>query len=422
MPWLVRYAYSPYRVWDALVRRYRDPFLVRLPETPGTVATGHKDGVKAIISADASTLVPWRLPATEALLTEHSIFLHGGDAHRATRRLLAPLFQPSRHAEHCRTIGSVVSAELDAIAPGRIRIHELAQRITLRVILAVLFSLRDSSRVARFHAAAKRALDETGPTFLFLRQLRSRFGSFSRALSALEDIRALVQDEIVLRRTAPNADPHDDMLSQLLVACRPDGVALSDREIQVHLSDMIVAGHETTTVAIAWTCYELCRHPAVMARLAGNLGDHRYLEAVCNEALRLHPPLVFLTREVAKPLTVRGHVVPPGLGVSVVVPLVHADPTTFDEPHAFRPERFLDRNYGPEEFLPFGGGAKRCLGASFAMQEMMIVIAGLLRRFDMRLVRDRPVRARARTITVAPVGGVEVTLGARASSAGSSGR
>ena len=451
LPWLVRYVANPYRVWHALARRYRDPFFIRLPETPGTVATGHPDGVKAIVSADASTLAPWRIPATEALMTNDSIFLQAGDAHRTTRKLLAPLFQPARHTEHCAVMASVVGAELDALEPGPLVVHDLAQRLTLRIILAVLFGLRDGPRAARFHAAARRALDDTGPTFLYLRFLRRRFSPFARVASALEEMRGLVQEEIEARRGAaphatglspggpPGGRPSGapacpfaqaagtagiarDMLGQLMAARRPDGTALSDREIQVHFSDMVVAGHETTTVAIAWACYELCRHPEVMARLVAELDANpvprdapslarlRYLEAVCNESLRIHPPLVFLTRQVARPLTVHGHDVPAGFGVSLVLPLIHTDPATFPDPLRFRPERFLERGYGPEQFLPFGGGAKRCLGASFAVQEMMIVLAGLLARFRVRLRHDREVRPRARTITVAPAGGVEVVL------------
>lgn len=495
VPWLLRYTVSPYRVWNALVRRYRDPFFVRLPETPGTLATGRPDGVRAIISADASTLAPWRIPATEALMTSDSIFLQAGDAHRATRKLLAPLFQPARHGEHCAVMASVVAAELDALPPGPIAAQRLAQRLTLQIILAVLFGLRDGPRAARFHAAAQLALDDAGPAFLYLRFLRRRGMPFSRALGALEEMRRLVQEELDQRRaragasdanrsataqrseaSAPTADSSSprsgkqllghhpledagptadsssprsgrgcpfaqpvasdragahtepigsrapDMLDQLMRARRPDGSALSDREIQVHLSDMVVAGHETTTVAIAWTCYELCRHPSVMARVVAEIDRHpaprdaaalaqlRYLEAVCNESLRLHPPLVFLSRTVARPMCVAGHDVPAGMGVSLVLPLIHRDPSTFPEPQQFRPERFLERGYGPDQFLPFGGGAKRCLGSSFAVQEMMIVLAALLSRFKIRLRRDRPVRARARIITVAPADGVELVL------------
>ena len=457
VPWLLRYTVSPYRVWNALVRRYRDPFFVRLPETPGTVATEQPDKIRAIISADASTLAPWRIPATEALMTSDSIFLQAGDAHRATRKLLAPLFQPARHGEHCAVMASVVAAELDALSPGPVVVQQLAQRLTLHIILAVLFGLRDGPRAARFHAAAQLALDDTGPAFLYLRFLRRRGMPFARSLGALEEMRRLVQEELDQRRaraatpdssapgskpgsgtrcpfapaaasdrasahTEPIGSPAPDVLDQLMRARRPDGSALSDREIQVHLSDMVVAAHETTTVAIAWTCYELCRHPGAMARAVAEIERHpaprdaaglaalRYLEAVCNESLRLHPPLVFLSRTAARPICVAGHDVAPGMGVSLVLPLIHRDPATFPEPTLFRPERFLDRGYGPEQFLPFGGGAKRCLGSSFALQEMMIVIAGLLSRFRIRLRRDRPVRARARIITVAPADGVELVL------------
>jgi cytochrome P450 len=380
-------------------------------------------------------------------MTTDSIFLQAGDAHRATRKLLAPLFQPARHSAHCAVMAAVVAPaldELDAVVPGPIVIQDLAQRLTLEIILAVLFGLRDGPRAARFHAVARRALDDTGPAFLYLRFLRRRGSPFARIAAALEDMRGLVQVEIDERSESRGTDvrgparpapaPADvppgcpfahaagDMLDQLLRARRPDGSALTDREIQVHLADMVVAGHETTTVAIAWTCYELCRHPDAMARVVDELDGHpppcdaaslaplRYLEAACCESLRLHPPLVFLTRKVARPLHVAGHDVPPGVGVSLVLPLIHGDPATYPDPRQFRPERFLERSYGPDQFLPFGGGAKRCLGASFAVQEMMIVLAGLLSRFEIRLRRNRSVRPRARTITIAPAGGVEVLL------------
>jgi len=424
LPWLLRYAVSPYRVWDALIRRYRDPVFIRLPESPGTVATGCPEGVRAIVSADASTLVPWRLPSTELLLTNDSIFLQAGDRHRAVRKLLAPLFVPARQAEHCATMAAVVDSELAQLAPGPLVVQELAQRMTLQIILAVLFGLRGGRHVAAFHDAAKRALDDAGPVYLYLRVLRKRFSAFAKTLRALDDIKAMIQAELERRRAAPAACPagHTDMLDQLMRARHADGSPLGDREIQVHLSDMIVAGHETTTVAIAWTIYELCRNPHAMAALRDELDRHgpprdaatlaplRYLEAACNEALRLHPPLVFLSRTVARPLHVSGHDVAPGFGVSLMLPVVHRNPATYPDPHAYRPERFVERSYGPDQFLPFGGGAKRCLGASFALQEMMIVVAGLVSRFDLRLRADRPVKARARTITVAPVGGVEVVL------------
>lgn len=452
--WLLRYARDPYGVFAALVRRYQDPFFVKLPETRGTVVTGHPEGVKAIVSADNSTLVPWRLPATEELLTLDSIFLQAGDRHHATRKMLAPLFHSARQGGHCAMMGRVVATELDALRPGPIVVHALAQEITLRIVLAVLFGSPASAaavtsheaRVARFRDCAERLLDRRGPTLLYLPWLRRRSKRWARYNQALPEMRSLVQVELDARRGRGD-DGDADMLGQLMRARRPDGTPLPDREITIHLADLVIAGHETTTVAVAWACYELCRHPEVMARVVAELDGHKlapattaaaagcphaggattvpaidgialtalpYLAAVCNETLRLHPPLVFLSREVAKPLVIRGHEVPPGHGVSIAVPLVHRNQDVYGDPDAFRPERFVGRTFGPEEFLPFGGGAKRCLGATFAHQEMMVIVAGLLTRFRLRLRHDRPARPRPRVITVAPGDGVHVVLERRA--------
>ena len=444
--WLLRYLRDPYGVFAALTERFGDPFFMRLPETPGTVATGHPDGVRTIVSSDNRTLVPWRLASTAALLTDASIFLQAGDAHHAVRRMLAPLFAASRHADHCALMKRVVDAQLDRVRPGPLVAHDLAQEITLRVVLGVLFGEPDEACVDRFRDAAGRALDQRGPILLYLPWLRRRSKRWARMFGAMEDLRQLVQRELDARRRREAAAPPaadaapGDMLGQLLRARRADGSPVPDREIQVHLADLVVAGHETTTVAVAWACYELARHPRVMARLVDELDAHAaaaapvtcprtgavreapamaiaalpYLAAVCTETLRVHPPLVFLTRQVARPLTIRDHEVPPGHGVSIAVPLVHRDAEVYGDPHAFRPERFLERSFGPHEYLPFGGGAKRCLGATFAQQELAIILHGLLSRFTVRLRRDRPVRARPRVITVAPEGGVELVLERRA--------
>ncbi|HVV85642.1 MAG TPA: cytochrome P450, partial [Kofleriaceae bacterium] len=422
--WFLRYWRDPYGVFEALVRRFDDPFFVELPETRGTVVTGHPDGARAIVSADHRTLVPWRLPSTAPVLTDDSIFLQAGERHHATRRMLAPLFHQRRHADHCAVMMRVVGATLDRLAPGPVNAHDLGHELSLRIILAVLFGDIDEARTARFRDATTRALDRQGPTLLYLPWLRRRSRRWARIAGGIAELRELVGHELDLRRRAGSSGGAEarDMLGELMTVRRPDGSSLPDREIRVHLADLVVAGHETTAVAFAWACYELCRHPDVLARVVaevdaqarGNPAGFRYLQAVCDETLRLHPPLVFLTREVARPLRVRDRVVPPGRGVSIAVPLVHRNRDVYGDPARFRPERFLERSFGPHEYLPFGGGAKRCLGATFAQQELAILVAGLLARFTIRLRRDRPIAARPRVITVAPAGGVELVLARRA--------
>src|SRR5262249_14791968 len=160
------------------------------------------------------------------------------------------------------------------------------------------------------------------------------------------------------------------------------------------LSDIVVAGHETSAVALSWLVEELGRHPDVRNRLDDELQSLHpdadpaevaalpYLEAVCQEVLRLHPPLVVLTRRVAQPLEPRGHVAERGFGVSMAVRAVHTRAETFDDPLAFRPDRFLGKSYAAHEFLPFGGGAKRCIGAAFGMMEMKQIAFEMLRRYE----------------------------------------
>lgn len=417
--WLFRYTHDPYGVFARLLGRYGDPTLVRLAGTPGTVVTGCPEGVRAVIGADHQTVAPWRPPSL-ALLTEDSLFLQSGERHQATRRLLAPLFAGTRQPEHAALMARVVDAELARVAPGPVSANDLALELTLRIILAALFGDADLARVARFRAAAACVLDDRGPTMLYVPLLRRLSPRWKRITRGVAELRALVGEEVAARRAVATADDERapaDMLDQLLRVRTPDGSPLADREIAVHLADLVIAGHETTTVAVAWACYELCRHPAVMARLSAELDGHAgsptalpYLQAVCHETLRMHPPLVFLTREVTGPLAVCGHAVPPGHGVSIAVPVAHRNPELWPEPDAFRPERFLERTPRPEHYLPFGGGSQRCLGATFAQQEMAIILAGLLARFRIRLRHDRPVRARPRVITVAAAGGVELVL------------
>jgi len=213
-----------------------------------------------------------------------------------------------------------------------------------------------------------------------------------------------------------------DVVDGLLRARYEDGSPLTDLEIRDRLSDLIIGGHETTAVAIAWALHELCRAPEAMERLVAELDAKwtgpdpaelaalPYLEAVCQETLRLHPSVVFLSRRLAKPLELLGYQLPAGMAVSMALPVLHTDPRVFPDPLRFAPERFVDKTYEPGEFLPFGGGHKRCMGPAFGLYEMKITIATLLRAFRIGLARPATAAARPRTITVVPKDGVDVVI------------
>jgi len=411
VPWFLRYLIDPYGVFGAIVARYGDPIHLRMPGTPGTVMTGHPDGIRAILAAGRDTLVPWRIEATEQLLTDESIFLKGGDQHRVVRKQLSPSFHATRIRALRTVMEEVVDQHLDRVTPGVVEAHTLAKRVTLDVILHAVLGPSTPEQAARFRHVVELGLDRTGPALMYVKLLRSRwFPPYRRAAEGIEGVRRLVQEELVRRRA--RGEHGAGMLGDLMAVTDEQGRPLSDRVIQVRLADMVVAGYETTAVAISWACHRLGRHPAVAMRAAAaaDQGDDTYLQAVVNETLRLHPPLLFLTRMLVKPLVVCGWELPVGVGVSMGLPLIHRNPELYPEPDRFRPERFLERSFAPHEFLPFGGGFKRCLGASFAEQEMVIMLGALLRRFRMRLVHDRPARPSPRMITVSPAGGVEVIL------------
>ncbi len=415
IPSFIRFLFDPYGAFDGLTRRYGDTFFLRMPGSPGTLATGNPEGVKAVISADSNTLVPWRIKATEVLLGELSIFLQAGEAHRAVRRLLNPTFQASKLRDYGGLMRGAAEHHIAQLCAGQVvSVHTVAQDITLDIILGVLFGEVDRGRSARYHAALTARLDSIGPAILYLKLLRHRYGGvgpWARAMRMIEDLKVLLVGEIAARRAS--GDAGGGMLGMLLTARDVDGQPLSDDEIRSRLADMVVAGHETTAVAIAWAVYEMCRNPRTLERAAAEIdagGETPYLEAICHETLRLHPALVFLTRMVAQPLTVLDWTVPPGVGVSLMVPVVHMNQALYPDPARFHPERFLGRTFPNNEYLPFGGGAKRCIGATFAIQEMLAALVVLLGRWRFRLARDRVVRATPRIITVAPVGGVEILL------------
>jgi cytochrome P450 family 110 len=185
---------------------------------------------------------------------------------------------------------------------------------------------------------------------------------------------------------------------------------------------IVVAGHETSAIAAAWACYFVHRDPAVRERLLAELagvGDDAdpdaitrlpYLEAVCDETLRLHPIAGSVARTLKRPMRLGAWSLPAGVAVSPSIIGLHRRPELYPDPEVFRPERFLDRTFAPYEYMPFGGGHRRCIGAAFASYELKIVLATLLRERPLRLITDRPVGARPRNTVIGAAQPIEFAL------------
>jgi cytochrome P450 len=209
----------------------------------------------------------------------------------------------------------------------------------------------------------------------------------------------------------------DDILSMLLEARHEDGSPMSHQELRDELMTLLVAGHETTASELAWAVERLARSPEVVARLHRELddgADDAYLTATIQETLRRRPVLPNAApRLVKQPVEIGGWTYPPGACLVANAYLIHHDPAIYPEPYAFRPERFLDQTPGTYTWIPFGGGRRRCLGASFALQEMKVVLKAVLSRFDLEPANGRLELTRRRAITISPGRGAEAVLRTR---------
>src|SRR5204862_1141483 len=209
--------------------------------------------------------------------------------------------------------------------------------------------------------------------------------------------------EIAERRRAGDLEERDDILSLLLQARHEDGSPMSDIELRDELMTLLVAGHETTANALAWAIERLIRHPDKLDRLAEETktGETEYVDAVITETLRLRPVISLVARRLKEPVEIGGWALPAGATVAPSIYLVHRRPDIYPDPERFVPERFLDNSPGTYTWIPFGGGIRRCLGASFAMFEMKVVIPEILRRVEIEAAGP-PETVRRRAITFAP--------------------
>lgn len=360
---------------------------------------------------------------------EHSILMLEPGPHRARRRLLTPPF----HGDRLRAYGALIiglsASALADLRPGeRFDARERMQRITMGVILTAVFGLHEGARYRRLEALLHRSLElrsgRFGSLLLFFPLLRRNAGPWSpggRLQRIEQEIRALLLQEVAERRQVlAGGERRADVLS-LLMACRDEqGQGLSDDELHDELITLLFAGHETTATALTWALYWIHRQPPVRERLleelealepAGAGADPEavsrlpYLEAVINEVLRIHPvAMLTFPRLVEQPLVMAGCAFEPGDVLLGCIQAVHERPDLYPEPQRFEPERFLARSFGPTEFLPFGGGARRCIGAALAIYEMKLILATLLQRGPLGLCpsSDRPIRPRRRGFTLGP--------------------
>ena len=291
------------------------------------------------------------------------------------------------------------------------------QAITLEVILRAVFGVRDDARMDLFRERIP-PLGETTSILNWLPFMDRDLGGitpaakFRRALAAVDE---LIYAEIADRRAAPDGEDRDDVLSLLLRARHEDGSSMTDSELRDELMTLLTAGHETTATGLAWAFERLLRTPRVLARLTASLDDGDYLDAVVKETLRVRPVVVDVARKLTRETEVAGWRLPAGTLVLPAIAVLHARPDLYDSPQEYRPERFLDGETESYAWIPFGGGVRRCIGASFAQVEMRTVLREVLRRVRLRAPSQRPERGVIRHVTVVPGRGARAVVEERLS-------
>jgi len=277
-----------------------------------------------------------------------------------------------------------------------------------------VFGIEDSERLERLRAALLAMLNvnmihgalpftrvDLGP--------RSPWGRYVRARAAADEI---IFEQIAGRRTQADGVEGDDVLALLLAVEDEDGEGLTDAELRDELVTLLMAGHETTATALAWAFERLLRHPAALARVREEAAtaDDAYLEAVVKETLRARPVVIDVARTLAAPATLGGYDLPAGVMLVPMITLVQTGSGAWEEPDAFRPERFLGDAPAPYTWIPFGGGVRRCLGASFATFEIKVVLETILPAADLLPSTPEAEAARLRHVTLVPARGGEVVL------------
>ena len=340
--------------------------------------------------------------------TDQSIITLDGALHLQERRLTQSVLSREWADRSLGMIGPIVQRRLAQLpSHGRIPIGPLLQDLSTRITAGLVFgklSEWDAARVCRFVAESQDSVSWRA-MFMLCPWLRNDFGAHSpggRMAAHFADFRELVTEHIRARRGAP---PADDILARLL-AVDPDASPDSIGRNIIRLIG-IFGAFDLVAAALCWTAWHLLDDAEVRERATrearADVGiDGSYIEAVCMEALRLHPPFPVAMRRATRPLNVRGLRIEAGARVAICMHLAHRRPDVFPEPDRFSPERFLERGYNPYEYVPFGGGARRCIGYGFATQHTALAIRELLREFDLRPTRKLNPRARRRAIMLLP--------------------
>jgi cytochrome P450 len=434
----LRFLAAPEASQRAVAKRYGHLYTVKNLIFGIEVIVADPELIKQVFTGDTDVFYAGEANAgLGALVGDRSLLLLDGAAHLRERRRMMPPFHGERMQSYAATMQEITEQVISTWREGEaLSLHEPMQRITLEIILRTVFGLAQGARrdelrdklaslmnriqsplgILMMNPALQRDLGPLTPWAAFVRERR--------------EVNEILYAEIAQRRAAlasPEGKRRDDVLSLLLEAKDEEGQGMTDEELRDELMTLLTAGHETTATALCWAFEQILLHPEVHAQILAELdavapegqmqGEQlsrlEYLDATIKEALRLRPIIPVVARRTKAKVVLGGYEIP---AETLIVPSVyntHRRADLYPEPDAFKPERFLGKKPDPYAWLPFGGGVRRCLGMAFALYELKIVLATVLRSRELRLKKHAPLRVVLRSFVFAPAGGTPVVIEGR---------
>ncbi|MDJ0658048.1 MAG: cytochrome P450 [Crocosphaera sp.] len=396
---------------------------------PSLIVIGNVEGVETLFTADTELFDSASSnTAFQPLLGNQSILQLDGEPHKKRRKLLMPSF----HGQQLQNYGEIIANITQSVISewqkdDVISMREVAQEITLSVILKAVFGISQGDNYQPLKQQLSRYLDLfNSPVYtstLFLPALQKNWGRWSpwgNFVYQRDKVYQLLSQEIDKRKTETQGE---DILSLLLSAIDEQGEHLTKNEVMSELMTLLFAGHETTASALAWAFYWLHYHPQFYHNIKDELDTINvdtdpmeiaklpYLSAVVSETLRIYPVALFtFSRTLKTSWEFMGYSLEKGISLAPCIYLVHHHPDIYPNPKEFKPERFLERQFSPYEFIPFGGSNRRCIGYALALYEMKLVLATVLKQVNLKLVNSQPISPVRRGFTTSPKGGVKMQV------------
>jgi cytochrome P450 family 135 len=410
------------RYWAQFVtacrRRYGKVFTIRAAMAPPMVYVSDPAEIKKVFAGDPSIFHAGEANAMlGGLLGDTSVLVIDDDVHRERRRLMLPPFHRDAVARQAGLMAEIAATNIAGWSVGRpFAVAPKMSEITLEVILRTVIGASDPARLAALRAVMPKLLNVgLWASFAIARPELQRRRLWRALRDRMQEADRLLYAEIAERRADPNLAERTDVLAMLVRATDEDGRALSDRELRDQLMTLLVAGHDTTATGLSWTLERLTRHPtildkAVQAADAEDSAGDEYLDAVAKETLRIRPVVFDVGRVLKEPVELAGYQLPAGVMVVPAIGLVHSDSQVYPDAERFDPDRMVGANLSPTTWFPFGGGNRRCLGATFAMVEMRVVLREILRRVELATTTAPSETQRVKHVIMVPRNGGRIRV------------